>query len=127
MFDLIKRILVTLISGAMILYTGTLISSQAVIVQPEYSGMNFVSLMTMIVIAGYMMIVYGIYPLYHPMQKRILAIVGIASILFGHVVLLNDYNTSMYAGDIMKIFGVMIVWFGATGLLTSTKITEQKK
>jgi len=127
MFDLIKRILVTLIGGAVILYTGTLISTQAIIVQPEYSGMNLVSLLSMIAIAGYMMVVYGIYPLYHPMQKRILGVVGIAAIVFGQVVLLNDYNTSMYAGDIVKIFGVMIVWFGATGLLTSKKIAEQKK
>ena len=111
----------------MILYTGTLISTQAIIVQPEYSGMNVVSLIAMMALAGYMMIVYGIYPLYHPMQKRILAILGIAAIIFGQVVLLNDYNTFMYAGDIVKIFGVMIVWFGATGLLTSKKIAEQKK
>ncbi len=128
MIDLIKRTIVTLISGAVILYTGSLISAQAVIVQPEYSGMNIVSLLAMIVIAGYMMIVYGIYPLYHPMQKRILAILGIVAIVFGQVVLLNDYNTGMYAGDIMKIFGVMIVWLGATGILTSTsKIAGQKK
>ncbi len=127
MFDLIKRILVNIISGAVIIYTWSLISSQTIIVQPEYSGMNFVSLLIMIALAGYMMIVYGIYPLYHPMQKRILAILGIAAIIFGQVVLLNDYNTFMYAGDIVKIFGVMIVWFGATGLLTSKKIAEQKK
>jgi hypothetical protein len=66
--------------------------------------MNFVSLLAMIAVAIYMMVVYGVYPLYHAMQKRILAIVGIATIIFGHVVLLNDYNTGMYAGDIMKVF-----------------------
>lgn len=127
MFDIIKRILVTVISGAVIVYTWSLISSQAIIVQPEYSGMNFVSLLAMIAVAIYMMVVYGVYPLYHAMQKRILAIVGIATIIFGHVVLLNDYNTGMYAGDIMKVFWVLIIWFGATGLLTSKKIIQQKK
>ena len=128
MFDLIKRIVITIISGAVILYTGMLVSSHTIIVQPEYLGMNLVSMITMIIIAGYMMIVYGIYPLYHPMQKRILAIIGIACIIFGHTILLNDYNSSIYAGDIMKIFGVIIVWLGATGILTSTKkIAGQKK
>ncbi len=127
MIDLIKRIWVTVLSWAVILYTGYLLSSQAVIVQPEYSGMNIVSMIAMIAIAVYMMIVYGIYPLYHPMQKRILSVLGILAIVFGQTVLLNDYNTSMYAGDIMKVFGVLIIWFGATGLLTSKKITEQKK
>jgi hypothetical protein len=33
----------------------------------------------------------------------------------------------MYAGDIMKVFWVLIIWFGATGLLTSKKIIQQKK
>lgn len=89
--------------------------------------MNMISIIAMIVIAVYMMIVYGIYPLYHPMQKRILSVLGILAIVFGQTVLLNDYNTSMYAGDIMKVFGVLIIWFGATGLLTSKKVTEQKK
>lgn len=128
MIDIIKRTVITLIGGAVILYTAMLFSSQTVIVQPEYSGMNLISLLAMILMAGYMMIVYGIYPLYHPMQKRILAILGIGAIVFGHVVLLNDYNTGIYAGDIMKIFGVVIVWLGATGILTSTKkIAWQKK
>lgn len=109
------------------MYTGSLFSSQAIIVQPEYSGMNIISMVAMIAIAIYMMIVYGVYPLYHPMQKRILTLVGILAIVFGQAVLLNDYNTSMYAGDIMKVFGVLIIWFGATGLLTSKKIIAQKK
>lgn len=128
MIDLIKRTVVTLIGGAVIFYTAMLFSSDAIIVQPEYNGMNLVSLWAMILLAWYMMIVYGIYPLYHPMQKRILALLGIGTIVFGHVILLNDYNTAMYAGDIMKIFGVMIIWLGATGILTSTKkIAGQKK
>lgn len=127
MFDIIKRILVTFISGAVILYTWSLISSQTIIVQSEYSGMNFISLIAIIAVAIYMMVVYGLYPLYHPMQKRILGVLGIATIIFGHVVLLNDYNTNMYAWDIMKVFWVMIIWFGATGLLTSKKALQQKK
>jgi hypothetical protein len=27
----------------------------------------------------------------------------------------------------MKFFGVLIIWFGATGLLTSKKVIQQKK
>ena len=127
MIDLIKRILVTIVTGVVIIYTGALISASAMIVQPEHAGMNFISILAMLAIAIYMMIVYGIYPLYHPMQKRTLPIVGLATILFGQSILANDYNTGIYAGDIMKIFGAMILWFGATGLLTSKKVTEQKK
>jgi hypothetical protein len=74
-----------------------LLSTQAIIVQPGHTGMNLISILGVIGLAGYMMIVYGIYPLYHPMQKRILAILGIGTIVFAHAILLNDYNTSMYA------------------------------
>ena len=77
MLDLIKRILVTLISAAVIIYTGSLIASQTLIVQPEHNGMNMLAFILMILVAGYMIIVYGIYPLYHPMQKRILTVIGV--------------------------------------------------
>ncbi len=128
MFDIIKRILVTIISGAVIVYTGSLLSSQAVIVQPEHLGLNIVSYIWLILTAAYVMVVYGVYPLYHPMQKRTLSLLGIILIVFGHYVLLNDYNTAIYVGDMIKIFGVLIFRFGATGVLSSNKkIAAQKK
>ena len=128
MFDIIKRILVTIISGAVIVYTGSLLSSQAIIVQPEHLGLNIVSYIWLILTAAYVMVVYGVYPLYHPMQKRTLSLLGIILIVFGHYVLLNDYNTAIYVGDMIKIFGVLIFRFGATGVLSSNKkIVAQKK
>ncbi len=89
--------------------------------------MNTISMILIIVLAGYMMIVYGIYPLYHPMQKRILTVLGLASIICGHSVLLNDANASIYVGDMMKLFGALIIWFGATGILSSNKSIVSKK
>lgn len=127
MFDIIKRILVTLTSGAVIFYTGSLLASQSIVVQPEYIWMNLLSLLGIIAIAIYMLIVYGAYPLYHPMQKRILTVLGIGLIVFWQTVLLNDYNTWIYVWDIMKVFGVLIIRFGSTWLLTSKKISQQKK
>ena len=128
MFDIIKRILVTIISGAVIVYTGSLLSSQAVIVQPEHLWLNIISYIWLIITAGYMMVVYGIYPLYHPMQKRTLSLLGLILIVFGNYILLNDYTIGVYVWDMIKIFGVLIFRFGATGVLSSNKkIVAQKK
>ena len=89
--------------------------------------MNLVAILATIVIAFYMMVVYGLYPIYHPMQKRILLVIGLACIVFGHTVLLNDVEKAIYASDIVRLFGVLIVWFGATGILTKTKAIQSKK
>lgn len=99
----------------------------AVIVQAEYIGMNLIATLAVIVIAFYMMVVYGVYPLYHPMQKRILLVIWLACIIFGHMILLNDVEKAIYASDIVRLFGVLIIWFGATGILTKTKAIEGKK
>ncbi len=124
MLDIIKRSLVSLFSGFVIVYTVWMSTHGAVIVQPEYIGMNLIATLAVIVIAFYMMVVYGVYPLYHPMQKRILFVIGLACIIFGHMILLNDVEKAIYASDIVRLFGVLIVWFGATGILSKTKAIE---
>ena len=74
------------------------------------------------------MITYGIYPMYHKMQKRLLLVLGVAAIVVGHEMLINNIDAMIYVSDIVKVFGVMVVWFGATGVITKTKtITEQKR
>jgi hypothetical protein len=127
MLDILKRSLVSLFSAAVIAYTVWMSMNGAVIVQAEYIGMNLIATLAVIVIAFYMMVVYGVYPLYHPMQKRILLVIWLACIIFGHMILLNDVEKAIYASDIVRLFGVLIIWFGATGILTKTKAIEGKK
>jgi hypothetical protein len=43
------------------------------------------------------------------------------------MILLNDVEKAIYASDIVRLFGVLIIWFGATGILTKTKAIEGKK
>lgn len=80
-----------------------------------------------VAIALYVGVVYGIYPIYHPWQKRIFLILGIGLIFFGEIVFINDATANIYASDIVKIFGVLIIWFGATGVLTKTKAIKKWK
>lgn len=72
MIELIRRTITTLLSGAMIVYLGSLMSQQTLIVQSDYSGLNTLMYIGLILLSSYIIVVYGIYPLYHPMQKRTL-------------------------------------------------------
>ena len=127
MLDTIKRSLVTLISGSVVAYAIYLLISGALAVQPEYIGMNVVGILVMVLAAAYVGVVYGVYPIYHPYQKRIFLILGIGLIFFGQYVMLNDMDTHVYASDITKFFGVLIVWFWATGVLSKNKAIQAQK
>ena len=127
MLDTIKRILVSVISGAVIAYAVYLLVIGATAVQAEYIGMNILGILIMVFAAVYVGVVYGLYPIYHPYQKRIFLILGIGLIFFGQYLLLNNTETHVYAWDITKFFGVLIVWFGATGILSKNKTIEAQK
>ncbi len=81
----------------------------------------------LISILSYVIVVYGIYPLYHRMQKRTLLIAWLVLIFTGHYIFANDYMIDLYIGDMIKVVGVLIVWFGATGLMTADSVKKEKK
>ena len=89
--------------------------------------MNILGILVMMIAAAYVGTAYGVYPIYHAYQKRIFLILGIGLIFFGQIVLINNMETHIYAGDITKLFGVLIVWFGATGVLSKNKTIQAKK
>ncbi len=125
--DTIKRILVTLISWMVVAYAVYLIATSSTVVQPEHLGMNIVGILVMVLSAGYVGVVYGVYPIYHPYQKRIFFILGLFLIFFGQFILLNNSDTHIYASDITKFFGVLIIWFWATGILSKTQAIQSQK
>ncbi len=128
MIDHIKRIAVTLINGGVLVYALWLMIQQTIVVKTEYVWLNTLVLIGIVLVAWYIMITYGIYPMYHKMQKRLLLVLGVAAIVVGHEMLINNIDAMIYVSDIVKVFGVMVVWFGATGVITKTKtITEQKR
>lgn len=126
--DLIKRGLVSLLSGAVVAYALFLLITGVNIVQPGYgTGMNILALLIMVGAAGYVGTVYGIYPVYHPMQKRVFFILGLFLIVFAHYMMINNGEHNIYATDITKLFGVLIIWFGATGILSKNKKIQAQK
>ena len=125
--DIVRRGFTTGVALAVIAYVVYLLIQSAQVVSPEFAGMNILWLLGIALIAGYIGLVYGIYPLYNPRQKRIFLILGVGLIFFGEIVFINDSSQAIYASDIVKLFGVLIVWFGATGLLSKTKAITQWK
>lgn len=127
MLDILKRSFVSIISGLVIVYMISMMINGAIVVQAEYLGANFVASLGVILVALYLLVIYGVYPLYHPMQKRTLLVLWLLCIALWHIVLLNDITSWVYAGDMLKLFGVLIIWFGATGILSKNKSIQSQK
>lgn len=125
--DIIKRSLVSLISFAVLVYALYLLVTWATVAPAEHSGMNIFNLLIVMAVACYVGVVYGLYPIYHPYQKRIFLILGIGLIFYAHSYMINNLDTHVYVADITKLFAVLIIWFGGTGLLSKTKIIQDQK
>ena len=128
MIDTIKRTIVILINGWLLVYAFRLLIQQTIITKTEFIWLNTVVTIAIIMIAWYILITYGIYPMYHKYQKWVLFLIGVAAIVVGYEMLINDTEKMIYVSDIVRVFGVLTVWLGATGVITNTKtITEQKR
>ena len=128
MIDTIKRTIVILINGWLLVYAFRLLIQQTIITKTEFIWLNAVVTIAIIMIAWYILITYGIYPMYHKYQKWVLFLIGVAAIVVGYEMLINDTEKMIYVSDIVRVFGVLTVWLGATGVITKTKtITEQKR
>lgn len=124
---MIKRIGISLLSAGVIAYMVYVAWFGVTITSYGSLGMNILALAIVIGAAGYLWLVYGLYPIYHPGQKRICFILGLFLIFFAEHILLNDANAGLYAGDISKLFGVLIIWLGATGILSNNKAIQSQK
>lgn len=128
MIDTIKRTIVILINGWLLVYAFRLLIQQTIITKTEFIWLNAVVTIAIIMIAWYILITYGIYPMYHKYQKWVLFLIGVAAIVVGYEMLINDTEKMIYVSDIVRVFGVLTVWLGATGVITNTKaIAAQKR
>ena len=128
MIDTIKRTIVILINGWLLVYAFWLLIQQTIITKTEFIWLNTVVTIAIIMIAWYILITYGIYPMYHKYQKWVLFLIGVAAIVVGYEMLINDTEKMIYVSDIVRVFGVLTVWLGATGVITNTKaIAAQKR
>ncbi|MFA7298594.1 MAG: hypothetical protein WC010_03025 [Candidatus Absconditabacterales bacterium] len=61
------------------------------------------------------------------MTKATLFVLGLALIIIGDTVLLNDVTTYVYIGDIFKVLGVVLTLLAWTNLLITDKVKKQKQ
>lgn len=72
-----------------------------------------------------MFIFFGVYPIHFRMTKATLFVMGIALIIIGDTVLLNDVSTYVYIGDIFKILGVILTLLAWTNVLITDKVKKK--
>lgn len=61
------------------------------------------------------------------MTKATLFVLGIALIIIGDTVLLNDVTTYVYIWDIFKVVGVVLTLLAWTNVLITDKVKKQKQ
>lgn len=127
MKDMVKRILISIISWGFIGYLAYLFFQNTVIVQGGFAQYNMLYYLILILVCLFLFILFGIYPVHFRMTKATLFVMGIALIVIGDTVLLNDISTHVYVGDIFKVLWVVLTLLAWTNVLITDKVKKQKQ
>ena len=127
MKDILKRILISIISGWLIGYLAYLFFQNTIIVQGWFIQYNTLYYLILILICLFLFILFGVYPVHFKMTKATLFVLGIALIIIGDTVLLNDVTTYVYIWDIFKVVGVVLTLLAWTNVLITDKVKKQKQ
>jgi len=96
MKDIIKRLVIGVISGALLGYLAFLFIQGTVIVQSGYTQYVTLYYFILAVICLILFVFFAVHPVHFRMTKATLFVIGIALILIGKTVLLNDAATMVY-------------------------------
>lgn len=127
MKDIIKRLVVSLISGALIWYLVFLFFWNIVIVNWGYLQYNLWYYLVLLVILLVLFIFFWIYPVHFKMTKWTLFVLWIFLILISHSVLLNDTSIKLYVWDIFKVLWVVLTLLAWTNVLITSKVLKKSK
>lgn len=126
MKDLIKRIVIGIISGALLGYLGFLFVGKAVIVDSAFVANNTLYFIVLAVICLILFIFFAVYPVHFKMTKGTLFVIGIGLIFVSKTVLVNDITKNIYIGDLFALLGVILTLLARTNVLITDKIRKQK-
>lgn len=124
MKDIFKRISISLISGLFLGYLAYLFFQTTVIVQSGFIAYNTLYYLVLALICLFLFILFGVYPVHFRMTKATLFVLGIALIIIGDTVLINDVSTYVYVGDIFKVLGVLLTLLAWTNVLVTDKVKK---
>lgn len=127
MKDIIKRVVISVISWWFIGYLAYLFFQKTVIVQWWFVEYNMIYFLLLILICLFLFILFGIYPVHFRMTKATLFVMGIALIIIGDTVLLNDVSTHVYVGDIFKVLWVVLTLLAWSNVLITDKVNKKKQ
>ena len=127
MKDIIKRIVISVISWLFLGYLAYLFFQGTVIVQSAYLEWNTLYFLILTLICLFLFILFGIYPVHFRLTKATLFVVGLALIVIWDTVLLNDVTTYVYVGDIFKVLWVVLTLLAWSNLLITDKIQKKKQ
>lgn len=124
MKDIFKRISISLISWLFLGYLAYLFFQTTIIVQSGFIEYNTLYYVVLALICLFLFILFGIYPVHFRMTKATLFVLGIALIIIGDTVLINDVSTYVYVGDIFKVLGVLLTLLAWTNVLVTDKVKK---
>ncbi len=127
MKDIFKRVFISIISWIFLGYLAYLFFQNIVIVQWGFLEYNSLYYLVLALICLFLFILFGVYPIHFKMTKASLFVLGLTLIIIWDTVLINDVATSVYVGDIFKIFGVVLTLLAWTNVLITDKVKKQKQ
>lgn len=127
MKDIIKRIIISVISWLFLGYLAYLFFWDITIVQSGFAEYNVIYYIVLTAICLFLFVLFGIYPVHFKLTKATLFVLGLALIIIGDTVLLNDVSTHVYVGDIFKVLWVVLTLLAWTNLLITDKVKKQKQ
>lgn len=126
MKDIIKRVVIGVISGALLGYLTFLFVSNITIVQTWYIQFQTLYFLILVVVCLILFIFFAVYPVHFRMTKGTLFVLGLALIIIGQTVLLNDIVNKVYIGDIFSLLGVVLTLLAWTNVLITDKVKKVK-
>ena len=127
MKDIIKRIIISIVSWVFLGYLAYLFFQNIIIVQSWFIEFNTLYYLILIVICLFLFILFGIYPVHFRLTKATLFVLGLALIVIWDTVLLNDITHYVYVGDIFKVLWVILTLLAWTDILVTDKVIKKKQ
>ena len=124
MKDIIKRIIIGIISWWFLGYLTYLFFQNTIIVGSWFAEYNTLYYIILALVCLVLFIFFSVYPVHFKMTKATLFVMGIALIIIWDTVLINDVSTRVYVGDIFKVVWVVLALLAWTNVLITEKVKK---